>query len=194
MKNVPTRPPEHPSETDSKNRKPGLTPTQGPLQIDAMSRADVPEHQRRPFFAYVDEFQNFATDSFATMLSEARKYGLSLTLAHQYVDQLDDTIRGAVFGNVDNLLCFRVGSTDAEILADEFGGKLQPQDLVKLPAFTTYIRMAIDGMPAGPFSMTTLEEKAGRDGDRRDVVRRTSNHRYARAASVVLKEIEAAYA
>lgn len=163
------------------------------LQIAAMSRADTEESDRRPFFAYVDEFQNFATESFATVLSEARKYGLALTLAHQYIDQVDEKTRGAVFGNVENLLCFRVGSSDAEVLAEEFGNRMEPVELTRLPKYTAYIRMAIDGMPQRTFTMTTLPPKPGRDGDRIDVVRRTSNHRYAKPQAEVTLEIERAY-
>jgi len=100
------------------------------LQLAAMSRADVPEDHRPDFFLYVDEFQNFATESFATILSEARKYRLSLTLANQYLAQMDDQTLEAVFGNVGSLLCFQVGARDAEPLAEQFGGDLTPQDLI----------------------------------------------------------------
>ncbi len=163
------------------------------LQIAAMSRADISEADRRPFFAYVDEFQNFATESFATILSEARKYRLGLTLAHQYIDQVDEKTRGAVFGNVENLLCFRVGATDSDVLSEEFGGAVEPADLTRLPKFTAYIRMAVAGMPQPVFNMSTLPPKAGRDGDRSDVARRTSNHRYAVSRSTVNAAIESAY-
>jgi len=164
------------------------------LQIAALSRGDAPPEQRPPFFAYVDEFQNFATRSFATVLSEARKYGFGLTLAHQYIDQLDDATRAAVFGNVDNLICFRVGNADAVTLAEEFGGRVPEQDFARLPRFTAYARLSVDGTPKGPFTITTLPPAQGREEDRSGVVRRTSNHRYARFVSEIQKEIEAAYA
>src|SRR5205085_3768633 len=92
------------------------------LQLAAMSRADVPEEERRDFFLYVDEFQNFATESFATILSEARKYRLSLTVANQYLAQMDEATRAAVFGNVGTLVVFQVGAEDAEVLAEQLGG------------------------------------------------------------------------
>ena len=115
-----------------------------------MSRADTPEHQRRDFSLYVDEFQNFATESFATILSEARKYRLSLTIANQYLAQMDEATAAAVFGNVGSLLVFQVGASDAEALADQLGGGVTPQDLLALPRFTAYVRLAYrrDAQPA----------------------------------------------
>ena len=100
-----------------------------------MARSNRPEAERRDFHLFVDEFQNFATDSFASILAEARKYRLSLTLSHQYIDQLIPSIRSAVFGNVGNLISFRVGFTDAEILAAEFGNEFNPSTFVDLPRF-----------------------------------------------------------
>ena len=102
------------------------------LQLAAMGRVDVPESQRRDFFLYVDEFQNFATESFANILSEARKYRLSLILAHQYIEQLDEKVRAAVFGNVGTLVCFRIGAADAEFLEKEFMPEFEATDLVNL--------------------------------------------------------------
>ena len=126
------------------------------IQLAAMSRADTPEHNRRDFSLYVDEFQNFATESFATVLSEARKYRLNLTIANQYLAQMDDATAAAVFGNVGSLLVFQVGASDAEALADQLGGEVKPQDLLALPRFTAYVRLLIDGMPSRPFSLETL--------------------------------------
>ena len=103
----------------------------------------------------MDEFQNFATESFATILSEARKYRLSLTIANQYLAQMDEATAAAVFGNVGSLLVFQVGASDAEALADQLGGGVTPQDLLALPRFTAYARLLIDGMPSRPFSMET---------------------------------------
>jgi len=91
------------------------------FQLDAMSRADIPEAQRPTFYMYVDEFQNFATESFANILSESRKYGLSLTLAHQYIGQLDPKVQEAIFGNVASVVSFQVGYSDAKILAPIYG-------------------------------------------------------------------------
>jgi len=155
------------------------------LQIDAMSRADVPEEERTDFFAYVDEFQNFATESFATILSEARKYRLNLTLANQYLDQMDEQTLHAVFGNVGSMIAFQVGARDAEILAQQFGGTLTPADLMALPRFTAYVRLLIDGMPSRPFSAHTLPPSHRPDPRRLDIIRRTSRHRYAKPVSRV---------
>ena len=126
------------------------------LQLAAMSRADTPEASRRPFFAYVDEFQNFATESFATMLSESRKYRLALTLACQYLDQMKEATRAAVFGNIGTLLSFQIGATDAEAIAEQFGGSVEPADLLQLPKFHACIRLLVDGLPSRGFTMQTL--------------------------------------
>lgn len=127
------------------------------LQTAAMSRADIPEHERRDFLVSIDEFQNFSTESFATQLSESRKYRVSLTLANQYLDQIDPTTLAAVFGNVGSLLSFQVGPTDAETLAVQFGGRVTPETLMNLPRYHACTRLLIDGHPARPFLMTTLQ-------------------------------------
>jgi len=160
------------------------------LQLAAMSRADVPEDHRPDFFLYVDEFQNFATESFATILSEARKYRLNLTLANQYLAQMDEQTLEAVFGNVGSLLCFQVGARDAEGLAEQLGGDLTPQDLMALPKYTAYIRLLIDGMPSRPFSMQTLPPRVRRNPARSEIIRRTSRHRYTRPINQVERQIE----
>src|SRR5581483_3305573 len=126
------------------------------LQLAAMSRADVPEQARRDFFLYVDEFQHFATESFATILSEARKYRLNLTLANQYLAQMDEATSAAVFGNVGSLLCFQVGASDAEQLAEQLGHPATSQDLLGLPRYEAYVRLLMDGHPSQPFSLRTL--------------------------------------
>lgn len=165
------------------------------LQLAAMSRANVAERERPDFFLYVDEFQNFATESFATMLSEARKYRLALTLANQYLAQLDETTAAAVFGNVGTLVSFQVGPDDAEALAVQFGGDLTPQDLLRLPRYQAYVRLLIDGQPSRPFSMQTLPPRSDRAGaDRPAVIRRFTQHRYCRPVAQVEKEIAATMA
>ncbi|NQV28309.1 MAG: type IV secretory system conjugative DNA transfer family protein [Rhodopirellula sp.] len=126
------------------------------LQLAAMSRADVSEESRQPFFAYVDEFQNFATESFATMLSESRKYRLALTLACQYLDQMNDATRAAVFGNIGTLLSFQIGASDAEAIAEQLGGSVEPTDLLQLPKYHACIRLLVDGLPSRGFTMQTL--------------------------------------
>ena len=163
------------------------------LQIDAFSRSDLSEPERQPFYVYVDEFQNFATDSFSTMLSEARKYGLALTLSHQYIEQLGDE-RAAVFGNVDNLLCFRTGASDAEAMSEEFAGLVPPTDLTRLPAHTAYLRVLIDGQPTRPFTIRTRPPSARTDQSRARSVRNYSVNRYARPLSRVRREVTLACA
>jgi hypothetical protein len=126
------------------------------IQLAAMSRVDIPESQRRDFYLYVDEFQNFSTESFASILSEARKYRLNITMAHQYIEQLSDEVKAAVFGNVGTMAAFRVGATDAEELEKEFQPTFMQEDIVKLPAYHIYMRLMIDGVASDPFSATTL--------------------------------------
>lgn len=122
------------------------------LQLAAMSRVDIPEEERKDFFLYVDEFQNFATDSFKYILSEARKYRLSLTLAHQYITQMEETVRDAIFGNVGTLILFRVGAADAEFLEKEFSPEFTADDLVNLGLGDIYLKLMIDGVASRPFS------------------------------------------
>lgn len=127
------------------------------IQLAAMSRSDIERiEDRRPFYLYVDEFQNFATDSFATILSEARKYGLNLTVANQYIGQMTDTVRDAVFGNVGTMISFRVSADDAPILAKQFEPQFEPTDLLQMNNRHFIINMVIDGEKAPAFSATTL--------------------------------------
>ncbi len=153
------------------------------LQQAAMTRADIPEAQRRDFFLYVDEFQNFTTGSFASVLSEARKYRLGLIVAHQYLSQLDDETADAVWGNVGSIVAFQVGSDDAEILARQLGkfeGQLTPQNLTGLPKYTAYVRLLMDGLPSSPFSLTTLSPPSAElDPDRAAIIRRVVRRRFA---------------
>lgn len=131
------------------------------FQIDAMSRADIPVHQRRDFYLYIDEFQNFASESFVTILSEARKYKLSLIVANQYTSQLLDTIKDAIFGNVGTTIAFTVGKDDADVITGQFKGMVSVNDLISLPKYTTYTRLMIDGISSDPFSMKTLPPNTG---------------------------------
>ena len=109
------------------------------FQLDAMSRADIPEKERKDFYLYVDEFQNFATDSFATILSEARKYRLNLTMANQYIEQMSEEVRSAVFGNVGTLVAFQVGYDDASYFESQFSEEVLANDIVALPKYQTYL-------------------------------------------------------
>lgn len=126
------------------------------FQMDAMSRADIPEKDRKDFYLYVDEFQNFATDSFATILSEARKYKLNLVMANQYIDQMQESVRGAVFGNVWSIVSFQVWYHDASILKEVFWWEILEEDLMALSKYDIYLKQLIDGMPSTTFSAGTF--------------------------------------
>jgi len=125
----------------------------GKLLISALSRVDVPEEQRPDFYLYIDEFQNFTTDSIATILAEARKYRLDLIIANQFIKQLVDKIRDAVFGNVGSLAVFRVGADDAEFLKNQFEPVFTPQDLVNIDNFNCYVKLLINNQTTRPFSI-----------------------------------------
>ncbi len=160
------------------------------FQLDAMSRANIPEKDRTDFYLYVDEFQNFATDSFATILSEARKYKLNLTMANQYIAQMPEEVRDAVFGNVGSIISFQVGFDDAEYLSGQYGEEVLPPDIVSLNKYTAYTRMLVDGMPTKTFSLDTLpppdfETEEGR----REKVIKLSRERYATPREIVEDKI-----
>lgn len=129
------------------------------IYLGAMSRADVPDRVLKTlpnFYLFVDEFQNFANESFADILSEARKYKLNLTIAHQYIEQMEEEVRSAVFGNVGTMIVFRVGAYDAEVLEKEFAPQFTMEDIVNLGFAQIYLKLMIDGVSSQPFSATTL--------------------------------------
>lgn len=130
------------------------------IQLAAMNRASLPEEERRDFYLYVDEFQNFATESFATILSEARKYRLNLIMANQYITQMPEKVANAVFGNVGTMVAFRVGASDAGALEKEYEPIFDVNDLVNLDNYQIYLKMAIDGVTAPAFSASTLPPPA----------------------------------
>ncbi len=162
------------------------------LQMAALSRADVPEHQRSDFYLYIDEFQNFITDSIATILSEARKYKLNLTMAHQYMGQLvqgqDTKIRDAVLGNVGTMISFRIGVEDAEILEKQFAPVFGAFDLVNIDRFNAYVRLLIDNSVSKPFNMETFPPSKG-NSKIALAVRELSRLKYGRERAVVEAEI-----
>ncbi|MFA5318616.1 MAG: type IV secretion system DNA-binding domain-containing protein [Patescibacteria group bacterium] len=160
------------------------------IQLAAMSRVDTPESQRKDFYLYVDEFQNFATSSFANILSEARKYRLNLIMAHQYIAQLDETVWAAVQGNVGTLTVYRIGAADAELLVKEFEPQFTEEDLVNLPKYNFYVKLMIDGISSQPFSATGLPPKPlEEETDNTEKVIRISRERYAAERSVVEEKI-----
>ncbi|MFH0820804.1 MAG: DUF87 domain-containing protein [Candidatus Peregrinibacteria bacterium] len=160
------------------------------FQLDAMSRADIAEKDRKDFYLYVDEFQNFATDAFATILSEARKYRLDLTMANQYINQMPEEVRDAVFGNVGSIVCFQVGYDDAEFFSMQFSEEVLPNDIVDLPKYHNYTTLMIDGMPSKTFSVSTLPPpEANPEEGRRDKIIRLSRERYCTPREVVEEKI-----
>ncbi len=163
------------------------------LQLAAMSRVDIPEEERKDYYLYVDEFQNFATESFASILSEARKYRLNLIIAHQYIGQLtagqgDTKIRDAVFGNVGTIVCFRVGAADSEFLAKEFFPTFEEEDLLNLTKYNVYLKLMIDGVASEPFSAITLPPLEGITNNR-DKIIGVSRERYGKPKALVEEKI-----
>ncbi len=164
------------------------------IQLAAMERVRIPEDERKDFYLYVDEFQNFVTDAFAGILSEARKYRLNLTVAHQYTAQLisdkSSAVRDAVFGNVGTMIVFRVGSDDADFLEKEFDPEFTPQDIVNLPNYKTYLKLMIDGVTSRPFSAKTLPPlvKSGDQAIEAEVIK-NSRELYCRPKEVIEREI-----
>ncbi|MFZ2150255.1 MAG: CxxC-x17-CxxC domain-containing protein [Minisyncoccia bacterium] len=164
------------------------------IQLAAMERVRIPEEHRRDFYLYVDEFQNFVTDAFAGILSEARKYRLNLTVAHQYTAQLvsdkSTAVRDAVFGNVGTIIVFRVGADDADFLEKEFEPEFTPQDIVNLPNYKVYMKLMIDGVTSRGFSAKTLPQMVkGGDREIEEEVIKSSRELYCRSKEEVEREI-----
>ena len=167
------------------------------LQLAAMSRQNVPEEQRTDFYCYVDEFQNFATDSFVNILSEARKYRLSLILANQYLGQLEEMgasgkssrVKDAVFGNVGTIIVFRVGAEDAEFLEPEFAPDIVIEDFVNLGKYHIYLKLMIDGIASAPFSATTLPPMEMDEPSEKEKIVRVSRERYSVRREIIEEKI-----
>ena len=160
----------------------------GKILIAAMSRVDVPEEKRKDFYLYIDEFHNFTTDSIVSILSEARKYKLNLIIAHQFLKQLTERIRDAVFGNVGSLAAFRIGPEDAEFVAKQYEPVFNSYDLINLDNYHTYLRMIVNGQVGTPFSMKTLPAPAG-DNSVEAKVKELSRQTYGQPREEVEKEI-----
>ncbi len=158
------------------------------IQMAAMSRAEMKREERTPFYLYVDEFQNFATDSFAVILSEARKYGLSLMVTNQYIAQMPETVANAVFGNVGSIITFRVGAGDAEFLNREFVPVFEPSDLVNIDNYAIYLKMAINGVTSQPFSAKTVLSNYEPTGFKAQIIEQ-SRIKYSRPREEVEKVI-----
>jgi uncharacterized protein DUF87/type IV secretory system conjugative DNA transfer VirD4/TraG family protein len=159
------------------------------FQSAAMSRANQPESERQDFGLYVDEFQNFSTDSFATIMSEARKYHLNLIVANQFTTQLTEEIRDAIFGNIGTTIAFRVGDRDAESLNKYFHPAFDETDLLRLPNYNTIVRTMIDGVPTQPFSMSTLPPLGTPNPRLAEALKQLSAAKYGRPKAAVEDEI-----
>lgn len=165
----------------------------GRLLMAALSRVDTEdETARRDFYLYIDEFQNFTTDSIATILSEARKYRLNLTIAHQFIKQIPENIQDAVFGNVGSTISFRVGAEDAEVLEKQFAPTISARDILNLDNFNAYVRLLINNQTSKPFNIKTLRPD-NPDPMYADAVKRESLERYGKSREVVEKEIREKY-
>lgn len=162
------------------------------FQLDAMSRADIPEHERIDFYLYVDEFQNFATDSFATILSEARKYKLNLVMANQYIDQMQEEVKWAVFWNVWSIISFQVGYNDASILKEVLAWEVLEEDLMNLKKYNIYIKQLIDWMPSPIFSASTFPPHKKDDEafiERYKKILTVSREKYSKSKKLVEEKI-----
>jgi hypothetical protein len=160
----------------------------GKILIAAMSRVDLPEEERKDFYLYIDEFHSFTTDSIVSILSEARKYRLNLIIAHQFIKQLSEKIRDAVFGNVGSLASFRVGPEDAELVAKQLEPIFSPYDLINLDNYNAYLKLIINGQIGLPFSLNTLPPEEG-DKSMIALVKNNSRKMYGRARQEVEAEI-----
>lgn len=158
------------------------------IQLAAQERQNMPEIDRRDFYLYVDEFQNFANESFAAILSEARKYRLNLIVAHQYIEQLDEKVSPAIFGNVGTIIAMRVGGADAEFMETEFSPTFLPEDLVNLAKTQIYLKLMVDGVSTPPFSANTLGPIAKRTGNVDKVVG-VSRERYAEPRPIIEEKV-----
>jgi energy-coupling factor transporter ATP-binding protein EcfA2 len=163
------------------------------IYLAALSRADVPDRVLKTlpnFYLFVDEFQSFANESFADILSEARKYKLNLTIAHQYIEQMEEEVRAAVFGNVGTMIVFRVGAYDAEILEKEFAPQFTAEDIVNLGIYQIYLKLMIDGISSSPFSATTIPPIEKPEHSSMQNVIEMSRQQFAHERAKVEKDIE----
>jgi len=165
------------------------------ISMAAMGRADIRREGRRRFYLYDDEFQNFVTDAFATILSEARKYELALIMAHQYIGQLVEEggstkMRDAVFGNVGTIMSFKIGADDAEYMAKEFAPVLSEQDVIGIPNFNCYVKLNINNVQSRPFSMKTIWDESLKNVKLADLIKEYSRMKYGRKKVFVDQEIE----
>ena len=164
----------------------------GKLLMASLSRVDTPEDQRKDFYLYIDEFQNFTTESIATILSEARKYKLNLIIAHQFIKQLQEGIKNAVFGNVGSMAVFRIGAEDAEAIKNQFEPVFSYQDLMSIDNFNCYVKLLINNQTTRPFSIRTIREKEG-SLEVTEAIKQISRLKYGRPREEIENEIRLRY-
>jgi len=168
------------------------------IQMAAMARADMRKEDRKDFYLYVDEFQNFATDSFATILSEARKYRLNLIMAHQYINQLvvsksgatSTKVKDAVFGNVGTMMSFKIGAEDAEYMAKEYAPVLSEQDVLNIANYKAYVKLNINNTTSRPFSLQTIYDVEGANPKIAEITKKYSSLKYGRKYEFVDQEVQ----
>jgi hypothetical protein len=159
----------------------------------ALSRENVPEDQRKDFFFYADEFQNFATEDFASILSEARKYRLNLIVANQFIGQIEEDIKNAVFGNVGTMVAFRVGVTDANFLQHEFAPTFSETDLANVEKYHAYVKTIVDNQPVSAFSMSLLKDMKAQEAKMNpklaELIKKLSRLKYGKDRELLEQEI-----
>ena len=160
----------------------------GKLLMSALSREDTARDARRDFFLYIDEFQNYTTESISVILSEARKYRLDLILAHQFIAQLEEKIRDSVFGNVGSMVAFRVGVPDTELLVKQYGPEFNERDLIAIDNQNAFVKLLIKGQPSRPFNMQTVKVDKG-SHEVREKLKELSRLTYGRDLGDIEREI-----
>jgi hypothetical protein len=156
--------------------------------MSAFARIDMPEEARRDFHLYMDEFQNFTTESIETALSEARKYRLCLTIAHQFIGQLPEKIRNAVFGNIGSMIAFRIGAEDSEFVVKQFEPIFDENDLINIDNYHAYVKILINGATTSPFSMMTYPPNKG-DLESAKNIKQLSRLKYGRERNLIEADI-----
>ena len=160
----------------------------GKILVSSLSRTDIPQEERKDFYLYIDEFQNFTTDSISTILSEARKYRLCLSITHQFLGQLPEEIQKSVFGNVGTLVSFRIGPEDAEFITKQFAPVFSESDLISIDNYNAYIKLMIRGAVSKGFNMTTYPPSKGQ-ADIAEALKKLSMLKYGQDKEVVEREI-----
>ena len=160
----------------------------GKILVSSLSRTDIPQEERKDFYLYIDEFQNFTTDSISTIFSEARKYRLVLSVAHQFLGQLPEEIQKSVFGNVGTLVSFRIGPEDAEFMTKQFTPNFNEQDLINIDNYNAYVKLMIDGTISEGFNMTTYPPEKG-SRELAEAIKKLSMLKYGRDKEVIEREI-----